>query len=159
MMDAPTFEGGACTAVLTTSPRMNTMTDTITKHFVTFLSPGSFVAENTTKAIDSWDVPAAQAMAETINERHNAVPYAFFFTTRTRGPDDLDSEVTAASPTYYIHCKIETLEEIEARNDPAERILRDNMRCNGYTKVVVTTRGWRWTQYLRDGDVVLREES
>ena len=42
------------------------MTDTITKHFVTFLSPGSFVAENTTKAIDSWDVPAAQAMAETL---------------------------------------------------------------------------------------------
>lgn len=131
--------------------------DTIIKHFVTFLSPGTFVAEDRTKPIDSWDVPIAQAMAETITERYNAVPYAFYFTTRTRGPDDLDSKVTATSPTYFIHCKVETLEEIEARALPDEQILRSNMRGNGYKAVVVTTRGWKWTQPLRDGDVVLSE--
>jgi hypothetical protein len=129
--------------------------DTIEKHFVTFLSPGTFMAEDTTKLVDSWDVPTAQAMAETVTERYNAVPYAFYFTTRTRGPDDLDSKVTATSPTYFIHCKVETLEEVEARNDPKESILRSNMRGNGYDRIVVTTRGWKWTQPLRDGDIVL----
>jgi hypothetical protein len=131
------------------------MTDTIEKHFVTFLSPGTFMAESTTKEISSWNVSKAKSMADTIEERYSAVPYAFYFTTRTRGPEDLDSKVTATSPTYYIHCKVETLEEIEARNLPDERILRSNMRGNGYAKVVVTKRGWKWTQPLRDGDVVL----
>lgn len=131
--------------------------DTIEKHFVTFLSPGTFMAENTTKSVENWDVAAAQAMAETITERYSAVPYGFYFTTRTRGPDDLDSKVTATSPMYFIHCKVETLEEIEARADPTEHILRTNMRVNGWKSVLVTTRGWRWTQPLRDGDVVLSE--
>ena len=129
--------------------------DTIEKHFVTFLSPGSFVAERTTKPVDSWDVPTAQAMAETITERYNAVPYAFYFTTRARGPDDLDSKVTATSPFYFINCKVETLEEIVARDDPNESILRSNMRGNGYKRIAVTTRGWKWTQPLQDGDIVL----
>lgn len=131
------------------------MTDTIEKHFVTFFSPGTFMAESTTKPIHTWNIAKAKSMAETIEERYNAVPYAFQFTTRTRGPDDLDSKVTATSPTYYLHCKVETLEEIEARADPKENILRSNMRINEWNKVVVTTRGWKWTQPLRDGDVVL----
>lgn len=125
------------------------------KHFVTFFSPGTFVAEQTTKPVDSWDVEAAKTMAETITERYSAVPYAFQFLTRERGPDDLDSKITERSPMYYINCKVETIAEIEARNDPKESILRSNMRGNGWDKVVVTTKGWRWTQPLASGDVVL----
>jgi len=131
------------------------MTEIVQKHFVTFLSPGTFVAEEDTKAISTWNVAKAKSMAEDVKQRYGAVPYAFYFTTRTRGPDDLDSKVTATSPTYYLHCRVETIEEIEARNLPAERILRSNMRGNGWNKVVVTTRGYKWTQPLRDGDVVL----
>jgi hypothetical protein len=133
------------------------MMDTIVKHFVTFMSPGTFMAEDRTMPIDSWDVLEAQKMSAAVTERYNAVPYGFYFTTRSRGPDDLDSKVTAKSQMYFIHCKVETIEEIEARNLPGERILRSNMRCNGYKAVVVTTRGWKWTQPLRDGDVVLPE--
>jgi hypothetical protein len=126
------------------------------KHFVTFYSPGTFVAENSTKDIASWDVPAAQAMAGAIEERYGAKPYGFRFSTRTRGPDDLDSVVSATSPMYYLpHCKVETLEEVEARNDPKERILLSNMRGNGYDRIVVTTEGWKWTQPLSANDVVL----
>jgi len=126
---------------------------------VTFLSPGTFMAEDTTKPVDSWDVPTAQAMAETITERYNAAPYAFYFTTRTRGHDDLDSKVAATSPTYFIHCKIETIEEVVSRNDPKESILRSNMRSNGFNRIAVTTRGWKWTAPLRDGDIVLVEKA
>lgn len=126
------------------------------KHFVTFYSPGTFVAEHSTKDIDSWDVEAAKRMAVSISERYGAKPYGFRFSTRVRGPDDLDSTVTSTSPMYYLpHCKVETLEEIEARNDPKESILRSNMRGNGYDRVVVTTEGWKWTQPLTANDVVL----
>lgn len=126
------------------------------KHFVTFYSPGTFVAEQTIQDIDAWDTSAAMAMAASISERYNAKPYGFRFSTRTRGPDDLDSVVSSTSPMYYLpHCKVETLEEIEARNDPKESILRANMRGNGYDRIVVTTEGWKWTQPLSANDVVL----
>jgi len=128
----------------------------MTRHFVTFMSPGTFVAEQTTKEIDAWDVDAAKAMAEGITERHGATPYGFYFYTMERDSGDWEPRQTAKSPMCYLpHCKVETLEEIEARNDPNEEILRSNMRCNGWNRVVSSTRGWRWTQPLRDDDVVL----
>src|SRR5687767_6122315 len=125
------------------------------KHFVTFLSPGTFLSESTEKPIESWDVDAAVKMARDIKERHGAVPYGFRFTTRTRADDELDSKVTASSGIYYLGGKVETLEEVEARNAPDEHILRSNMRGNGYAKIVVNDNSWRFTAPLRDGDVVL----
>lgn len=128
------------------------------KHFVTFYSPGTFVAETTERPINAWDVDAAVEIAETITERYGARPYGFRFTTRGRGPDDLDSKVVANSVFYYLGGKIETLEEVRERNDPKERILLSNMEVNGYKRVIRITRGWSWTQPLDDGDVVLNEE-
>lgn len=128
------------------------------KHFVTFYSPGTLVAETTEKPIDAWNVDAAVKMAETITERHNARPYGFRFTTRGREPDELDSKVVANSVFYYLSGKVETLEEVRKRNDPKERILLSNMEGNGYKRVIHITRGWPWTQPLDDGDVVLNEE-
>lgn len=126
------------------------------RHFVTFLSPGTFVAEDNTEQVDSWDIKAAAARAEQVTQRYHAVPYGFYFTRQERQPGDWEPKRTAKSPMYYLpHCKVETIEEIEARNLPDERILRANMRGNGYKRVVVTTKGWRWTQPLNDDDVVL----
>lgn len=125
------------------------------RHFVTFYSPGTFVAENTQRPIDSWDVEAAVSMARSIKERHGSTPYGFQFTTRSRGKDDLDSKVSHTSPMYYLGGRVETLADVEARNDPADRILISNMRSNGYDRIVVNENSWRWTQPLRDEDVVL----
>lgn len=125
------------------------------RHFVTFLSPGTFVAETTEKPIDSWDVKKAQKMAHDIEERYGATPYGFRFTTRSRTDADLDSKVTATSGMYFLGGKIETLAEVEARNDPKEEILRSNMRGNGYDRIIVNDNSWRSTQPLRDGDTVL----
>lgn len=127
------------------------------QHFVTFFSPGTFVAETTEKPIDSWNVDDAVAMAALITERYGAKPYGFRFTTRGREDHELDSKVIATSPMHYIGGKIETLEEIETRNDPSESILRTNMRGNGYSRVWTTTEGWRWTQPLSDEDVVIAQ--
>ena|SRR5581483_5065315 len=125
------------------------------QHYVTFFSPGTFVAEQNVEKVDSWDVEAATERAKTVLERHGATPYGFQFTTRARGEDDLDAKETARSPFYYLGGKIETLAEIEARADPKERILLGNMRSNGYDRVIVNDNSWRWTQPLLPTDVVL----
>lgn len=125
------------------------------QHFVIFYSPGTFVAETTSKPIDAWNVDDAVAMSAMIEERHGARPYGFRFTTRGRGPDDLDSKEIASSPMHYIGGKVETLEEVEARGDPSEAILRSNMRGNGYKRIWTSTKGWKWTQPLKDDDLVI----
>lgn len=125
------------------------------KHFVTFYSPGTFVAEQSEKPIRSWDVKEAVRMARSVKERYGAKPYGFRFTTRGRGPDDLDSKVIKSSGLYWLGGKVETLEEVNARNDPKEETLRANMRCNGYKKIVTNTNSWRWTMPLEEGDTVL----
>lgn len=125
------------------------------KHFVTFFSPGTMFSEQSTEEIDSWDVVEARKRADDIVERHNATPYGFQFVTRERGEDDFDSKETERSNMYYINCRVETLEEIEERNDPDENILRSNMRNNGYDSVAVTIKGWKGTYPMQKGDVVL----
>lgn len=127
----------------------------VTQHFVTFYSPGSFVAEMTTHPIDEWDTDTAVEMARSIRERHGAAPYGFRFTTRTREPQDLDSHVSASSGLYWLGGKVETLAEVIERNDPAESILRQNMSGNGWDRIITNTNSYRWTQPLVDGDVVL----
>lgn len=124
-------------------------------HFVRFYSPGTLFAEQTMQEIPSWDVNLAREMMKSIVERHGANPYSFQFITKSRADDELDSRETARSPMYYVGGKIETLEEIVARNDPKEEILISNMKNNGYARVWRTTSGWQWTQPLHDDDVVL----
>ena len=125
----------------------------MSKHFVTFYSPGSFVAEQTTQPIDAWDNATALALASNLVERHGARPYGFRFTTRTRGDADLDSKVAATSPMHYFNAKIETMAEVEAR-EPGS-ILAKNMRCNGWSHIVTTLSGYRWSAPLKQDDVVL----
>lgn len=127
----------------------------VSQHFVTFYSPGTFVAEMSEKPIDAWDTDAALRMAGEVTERYNARPYGFRFTTRGRTADELDSRVIAQSPMYFFGVKVETLEEVEARDDPKEHILRQNMRCNGFDRIIRTTAGWAWTQPLGADDIVL----
>lgn len=125
------------------------------QHYVTFYSPGTLVHETSTKEIDSWDVQKAREMAKGVMERHGATPFAFRFITKGRKTDDLDSKEIASSGRYYLGGKIETVKDIEARNDPEERILLSNMRGNGWDRVVTTTNGYRVTQPLNEDDVVL----
>lgn len=126
----------------------------IEKHFVTFLSPGTFLAEQTTKEIPEWDPEAAMKMADDITERYGATPYGFYFTTR-RNDGELDSKEVARSGTYFLGGEILTVEDVRARNDPDEKILLSNMENNGYEKIVVNTNSYRWTQPLEASDQVL----
>ena len=128
---------------------------TVSQDFVVFLSPGSFVHEATTKAISSWDIEQAAEMAHEITERWYATPFAFYFITKSRGPDDLDSHVSARSPRYFLGGTVKTLTEIKAERNPENRILISNMEGNGWDRVIVNDNSWRVTQPLDDDDVVL----
>jgi len=125
------------------------------QHFVTFLSPGTFVAEQTTKEIDSWNTDKAIEISKDIKERYGALPYGFYFSTRERTEKDLDSKQTQQSNMYYLGGEIFTIEELEARNHPDEATLRSNMRMNKWKRIVINTNSWKWTQPLKDDDVVL----
>src|ERR1035437_6950098 len=131
------------------------MKNTVSKHFVTFFSPGTFVSETSEVPIKEWDTKLAMKMADGITERYNATPYGFQFTTRERGPKDLDSKVVKTSNTYYLGGHLETLEEVERRNDPKEEILRDNMRFNDWNRIIINDNSWRYTGVFNDGDVIL----
>ena len=125
------------------------------KHFVTFMSPGTFLSEESTKDIDYWNVEKAQQMAKKVKERHGAVPYGFYFTTRERDNEDFDSKQTARSNMYYLGGEVLTLEQIKAKNDADDSILISNMECNDWNRVVINTNSWKITRPLIDGDVVL----
>lgn len=128
---------------------------TVTKHYVTFYSPGTLVAEQRSVEVDSWDVDAAQAMALGVTERYDAIPYGFQFTTRGRGDADLDSRVIAKSPFYWLGGVVETLAQVKARATDRDRILIANMEGNGYDRIITNYNSWRWTQPLGADDVVL----
>jgi hypothetical protein len=72
------------------------------KNFVTFLSPGIFVAEAITWPIEAWDIKEAVKMSKSITEWFGAVPYGFFFTTSERTDEELDSREIRRSPMYYL---------------------------------------------------------
>lgn len=127
---------------------------TMKQHFVTFLSPGTFFSEQTTKAIDSWDVDKAVEMSDGIVERYNSRPYGFHFTTRERGPKDLDSKEAKRSGTYFLGGKVMTLADVE-REMPDASILISNMKGNGYEKVVVSKTPWQSIHPLAKGDIVI----
>lgn len=128
---------------------------TMTRHFVTFYSPGTFVSEQTTKDIDCWDVEKAKEIAHEITERHSATPYAFRFSTRIRTDADLDSKESARSGFYYLGGRIETRAQVEARNDPNEEILRSNMRANNIDRAIINENSWRFTGAFHEVDTLL----
>jgi len=125
------------------------------KHYVRFHSPGTFVAEETIKEIAAWDTNRAIKMLNKIKERHGATPYAFQFFTKERKPREFEPKITEESGMYYVNCEVQTLKELKKLNNPDEKILRQNMETNGWDKIVKTTKGWAWTQPLRENDVVL----
>lgn len=127
------------------------------KHFVTFYSPGTLVAETTEKPIDEWDVDVAMEMAHEVVERHGATPYGFRFTTRERTDDELDSKVTDHSGMYFLGGTIMTLEQVKADPESTPTLI-SNMEANMFDRVIVNKNSFSWTMPLDVDDVVLEWE-
>lgn len=127
----------------------------MTKHFVTFESPGTLFNEETTKEIGAWDENEAQKMARTIIERYGAKPFSFYFTTRERGAKDFDSRETRRSGRYFLGGTLLTLEQVKAQNDPSNETLIRNMECNGWSRVVDNRNSYRSVHPFLAGDTLL----
>jgi hypothetical protein len=128
----------------------------MTKYYVTFLSPGTFVSESTTEEIHDWDIALAIKMSYGIKERYGATPYGFFFTTRERGWDDFDSKEINKSNMYYLGGRVWTLGELEVLNNPEYDILIQNMKSNHFDNVIINNNSWQSIQPFKDGDIVLQ---
>lgn len=123
------------------------------QHFVTFESPGIFFNEETTKPIDSWDIEKAKEMAKDIVERYNQTPYAFQFTTRERGENELDSRETKRSGRYFLGGTVYSLAEMKAKNDKSFDILISNMECNNWGFVIKTPKG-NWQPFTNEDSLI-----
>lgn len=148
------------------------------KHYVTFYSPGTFVAEESCKPISNWNIAEALVMRLTATERHGAKPlmrltgterhgakpYGFRFETRTEAdpvPDGhggwlrVTGRADKTSGIHFIDGVVETLETIKQRAKPDEEILLANMECNGWPAIVTTINGFKSIQPLQRDDLVV----
>lgn len=125
------------------------------KHYIHFMSPGTFVSEETVIEVEKHDVNEAMDKARKIKERYNAKPYCFYFSTRERNADDFEPRTVFISGNYYLGGKVETIEEIEKRALPSEAILLDNMKNNGWEKVITNSNSWKITVPFNDDDIAL----
>ena len=135
------------------------------KHFVTFMSPGTFVAEQTTKEIGEWDPIAAMRMATEIRERYNAKPYGFRFETRIvhdpidngeGGKLEVRDTTIKRSGMHYINGAIVKYDD--AADKPHWRVLSDNMRDNAWPLAVEMRNGFRWTAPFEEEDVIVNAD-
>lgn len=137
------------------------------KHFVTFLSPGTFVAEDTTKPIKAWDPVKAVQMAGEVVERYGARPYGFYFTTCLAAdpiPDGeggtlkVEPKEVSRSGMHFLGGEVFTVDDIKGRGNPKDRVLISNMEGNGWWTVVQNDNSWRSTQPFKEGDVILNPD-
>jgi hypothetical protein len=136
-------------------------------HFVSFYSPGTLFAEESTFAIESLDPKVAVGMAERVVERYGATPYGFRFETRLTHPPvpdgeggvlEVKSRPVGISGVHFLGGRLETLDELDSRNDPKEEILRSNMRANGWPIVCVNENSFRSVQPFEEGDRIVDAE-
>lgn len=119
-----------------------------TKRWVQYYTPGSFVAETWTEDISHLDPEKIkwpkEAYAFQLYEREDVID----------GQTRYTGNAKSIGPMYYHpDSKIETLAEVK-RNPKATEILIDNMRCNGWKKVVWTRWG-NWPQPYETGDIAV----
>lgn len=134
------------------------MTIEISKHYVSFDSPGTFFHETTTKEIPSWDVNKAVAMARKIKESYGATPFRFQFFTRERSAEELDSHIANTSGYYYLGGVVKTIDELRAENNPKNKILINNIMAMGCNRVIINNNSYKMTQPFTDSDIVLEYE-
>ncbi len=134
------------------------------KHTVTFFSPGTFISESSSYPIDEWDLAKAVKMSKEVSERYNAKPYGFRFNTMLvhdpiqdgeGGELKVEPKVVKSSGTYFLGGKLETFDQVEARNDSKESILRSNMENNDMWIVCVNTNSYRSTMPFEENDKIV----
>ena len=112
----------------------------VTVRYVRFLSPGSFCA-------NEWTVPIVSVDPQAVTWPENA--YAFTMHERVDvldGQETFKGEAEQIGPVYYHpDSKVLTQVDVAAKGDPRDRILVQNMKCNGWPAVIYSRWG-NWPQ-------------
>lgn len=136
------------------------------KHYVVFDSPGTMFTESSSREIGEWSTQLAVRMAADVVERHGARPYCFRFETRRSADPICDGDggtlevipkTLSRSGRYFIGGQLQTLDELEARADPDNRILLANMSGNDWPITVVTANSYKSTQVFEETDCIVDE--
>lgn len=135
-----------------------------TRHYVDFRSPGSFVAEESSRPIEALDTRLAVRLARGVVERYHQTPYAFRLRTMLEAdPVTIDGEVfevvpkrVALSGEHFIGAEVLSYDQIPV--DAKHEILRGNMKCNGYP-LVAQRAGGGWTQPFDEDACVVHPET
>lgn len=125
------------------------------KHFVSFLSPGTFVSEESTVEVTSWNVDSAITKAREVIARHGAKPYGFRFKTVELVDNGWKQRTVKESGIYYLGGRIRTVQEVKAAAKKDEEILLWNMENNGYDMVIENTNSYKVTMPFRKDDTLL----
>ena len=117
----------------------------LTRRFVRFYAPGSFVANDWTREVDNLDPATVEwpdnAYAFTLHERVDVMD----------GTETFTGKEHQIGPMYYHpDSKVLSEAEIAARGDSRDRILLANMRNNKWPSVIYSRWG-NWPQpYVAD---------
>jgi hypothetical protein len=134
----------------------------IEKHYVEFYSPGTLFSESSCKPIDSWDTKQACEMANSIQKRYNAKPYAFRFTTFLEvqpipygrgGMLTVEPKEIAKSALHFLGGKLIRYEEVP--DDDEHSIMRSNMRSNNMPVVIENCNSWKYTGEFGPEDCIV----
>lgn len=134
------------------------------KHQVTFYSPGTFVSESSSYDIESWDTAKAVELSEKVVERYGAKPYGFVFETLITAKDvpdgeggtlRVESKLAERSGIHFLGGRLETYDEVAARNDEKENILRSNMKYNDNWIICINTNSYRSTLPFTEKDRIV----
>jgi len=136
------------------------------KHYVIFYSPGTFLSEESSKEISSWDTVEAVQLSKDIQERYGAKPFGFRFTTCIAHEDiddgeggklKVESREVAKSGIHYLGGSIITIQEVHERNDPSESILLRNMECSRQAVLVENRNSYRHTGFFYEDDCIVND--
>lgn len=133
------------------------------RHTVTFYSPGTFCSESSTKHISAWDPVEAVRLAKGINERYNAKPFGFRFSTSIIAdpvPDgeggyiEVPPKEVESSGLMYLGGTLIRYDDVPEK----ESILRSNMRCNNHPIVIENRNSWRHTSFFEEDCCIVNEQ-
>lgn len=137
------------------------------KIYARFLSPGTFVHEESRVPLETGTVDEALRLSSTLVERHGARPFGFMLLTMLvhepipdgrGGTLEVVPKELERSGMYFLGGQVLRFEEVRAQ-EPPESVLSRNMENNDFPIVIETVRGYRAANPFRVDDVSIDPET
>lgn len=122
------------------------------QHHVTYLFPGSFFSEESSRKVSAWDVAEALKDIPKLSDTYPPA-FCFYFSTMRREDDEMNGKQVAKSGRYYLGGKVYEYDELPQGKE--NEILRLNIQHYDGKRAIKTSAG-NWQPFL-PGDTLLDE--